>query len=126
MCRDRGYAPVKNEHVLRWRVDENDFYSTDYNFIAGQAGLPVIMYDGVQGQNTSIDALWGLIPFWSKDLKEALASANKFVNVRVETLMESRLYKPLFEAGQRCLIPCSHYFEHHWLDGGKKKIPFAI
>jgi putative SOS response-associated peptidase YedK len=55
-----------------------------------------------------------------------MVSANKSVNARVETLEESRLYKPLFERGQRCLIPCTHYFEHHWLDGGKKKIPFAI
>jgi len=51
MCRDRGYTPVKNEHVLRWKVDENDYYSTSYNLIAGQAGLPVIMYDGVKKQN---------------------------------------------------------------------------
>jgi putative SOS response-associated peptidase YedK len=126
MCRDRGYTPVKNEHVLRWKVDENDFHSTSYNLIAGRTGLPVIMYDGVQQQNTSVDALWGIIPFWSKDLKEGMISANKSVNARVETLEESRLYKPLFERGQRCLIPCTHYFEHHWLDGGKKKIPFAI
>jgi len=126
MCRDRGYTPVKNDHVLRWKVDESDFYSTSYNLIAGSTGLPVVMYDGVEKRNTSVDALWGIIPFWTKDLKEGMISANKSINARVETLEESRLYKPLFERGQRCLIPCTHYFEHHWLDGGKKKIPFAI
>lgn len=126
MCRDRGYAPVKNEHVLRWRVEESDYFEANYNLIAGRTGLPVIMYDSVEKRNSSEDALWGIIPFWTKDLKEGMISANKSVNARVERLEESRLYKPLFERGQRCLIPCTHYFEHHWLDGGKKKIPFAI
>jgi putative SOS response-associated peptidase YedK len=84
------------------------------------------MYDAVEKKNTSVDALWGIIPFWSKSLKEGMISANKSVNARVETVEESRLYKPLLERSQRCLLPCSHYFEHHWLDGGKKKVPFAI
>jgi putative SOS response-associated peptidase YedK len=123
MCRDRGYTPVKNEHVLRWKVDETDFHSTSYNLIAGRTGLPVILYDGVQQQNTLVDALWGIIPFWIKDIKEVMISANKSVNARVETLEESRLYKPLFERGQRCLVPCTHYFEHHWLDGVRKRYP---
>lgn len=129
MCRDRGYTPTKHEHILRWKVSEDDFYVTSYNQIAGGSGLPVILYDGVQKKNTSVDAVWGLIPFWSKDNEEAMINANKSVNARVETLEESRVYKSLFERGQRCLLPCSYYFEHHWLDPQKKttkKIPFAV
>lgn len=126
MCRDRGYTPVKSEHVLRWRVDDNDFYSTSYNFISGRAGLPVVMHDGVEGRNTSIDAVWGIVPQWSKSLADGLKDANKFVNAKVENLDEGKMYKSLLEKGQRCLIPCTHYFEHHWINGGKIKVPFAI
>lgn len=127
MCRDRAYTPrTKEQHIHRWSVDEKDYYAMSYNHIAGKSGLPVVMYDSVEVRNTSVDAIWGIIPFWTKDLKEGMITANKSVNARVETLEESRMYKPLFEKGKRCLIPCSHYFEHHWLDGGKKKIPFAV
>lgn len=129
MCRDRGYTPTKAEHIARWQLDDKDYYVASYNQIAGTIGLPVIMYDGVEKKNTSTEAVWGLIPFWSKDSKEAMINANKSVNARVETVEESRLYKPLFERGQRCLIPCSYYFEHHWLEPAKKtskKVPFAV
>ena len=126
MCRDRGYTPTKAEHITRWNLDDKEYYVASYNQLGGTAGLPIVTYDGVEKKNTSVNAVWGIVPFWSKSLKEGMISANKSVNARVETLEESRLYKPLFEKGQRCLIPCTHYFEHHWLDGGKKKVPFAI
>lgn len=127
MCRDRGYSTSKKLHIERFGLEENDYYLAGYNQLAGTTGLPIITYDGVQKKNTSTDALWGIIPFWSKDQKEAMTGANKSVNARVETVEESRLYKPLFERGQRCLIPCTHYFEHHWLDArGSKKVPFAV
>ena len=126
MCRDRGYVASKHEHVVRWLVEEGDFHNTSYNLIAGNTGLPIMIYDGVEKRNTSLDAYWGLVPIWSKSKEEGLKEGNKFVNAKVETLEESRVYKPFFERGQRCLIPCTHYFEHHWLEGGKKKVPFAV
>jgi putative SOS response-associated peptidase YedK len=126
MCRDKGYIATKEEHIVRWNLDDKDYYVANYNQIAGGPGLPVVMYNGVEKKNTSVDAVWGIIPFWSKSLKEGLITANKSVNARVETVEESRMYKSLFEKGQRCLIPCSYYFEHHWIDGGKKKVPFAV
>ena len=126
MCKDRGYIPTKAEHILRWELDDKVYYVSSYNQIAGGSGLPVIRYDSVEKKNTSVDAIWGIVPFWSKSLKEGMIAANKSVNARVETVEESRMYKALFERAQRCLIPCSHYFEHHWIDGGKKKVPFAV
>jgi putative SOS response-associated peptidase YedK len=126
MCRDRGYSPTTHEHILRWKVDQDDYFVTSFNQIAGGAGLPVIVYDGVQKKNTSVDAVWGVVPAWSKSKEEGLKEANRFVNAKMETVDESSIYKPLYERGQRCLIPCTHYFEHHWLDGGRKKVPIAI
>lgn len=129
MCRDRGYTPTKHEHILRWKVGEDDYFVTTYNQIAGGPGLPVVLYDGVEKKNTSVDAIWGIVPIWAKSKEEGLKEANRFVNARVESVEESNVYKPLFERGQRCLIPCTHYFEHHWLEPGNlntKKIPFAV
>lgn len=129
MCRDRGYRATKQEHIIRFDLDTKDYFDSSYNQLAGTTGLPIVAYDGVEKKNTSVDALWGLVPFWTKDRGEAAINANKYVNAKVETVEESRTYKPLFERGQRCLIPCTHYFEHHWLDPEKKttkKVPFAV
>lgn len=126
MCRDRAYNATKKEHVVRFGLEDDDFYSLSYNQIAGQAGLPIVVYDSVEDRNTSVDAVWGLVPQWSKSIPEGLRDANRYVNAKVENLEDSRMYKPLLIAGQRCLIPCTHYFEHHWVDGGKVKVPFAV
>ncbi len=126
MCRDRGYVATKHEHIVRFQLEQGDYYATDYHLMAGTTGLPVVMYDGVEKKNASVDANWGIVPIWSKSKEEGLKEANRFVNAKVENLEDSRIYKPLFERGQRCLIPCTHYFEHHWLEGGRKKIPFAV
>ena len=31
MCRDRGYVPTKHEHILRWKLSEDDYFMTTYN-----------------------------------------------------------------------------------------------
>ena len=84
------------------------------------AGLPLIMRNE-DGQNISIDAFWGILPPWKHTFKEAVTAANSFVNIRSETVHESRLYAPLLKKKQRCLIPCSFYFEHHHFDKYNKK-----
>ena len=45
-------------------------------------------------------------------------------NVRNETLYSSKLYGGAMEAGLRCLIPITGFYEHrHW---GKLKVPYLI
>lgn len=127
MCRDKSYAPAIEEHILRWEVGDNDYFVSSYHQVAGTAEQPVIVHDSVERRNVSIAANWGIVPKWTKSKGEGLKEANRYVNAKAETLKEGRLYKPMLEQGQRCLIPCTAYFEHHWLDAaGKKKVPFAV
>jgi putative SOS response-associated peptidase YedK len=58
---------------------------------------------------------WGLIPFWSKDIK------NSFINARAETVLQ----KPAFRNSakkRRCLVLADGYYE--WKTEGKAKQPY--
>jgi putative SOS response-associated peptidase YedK len=63
---------------------------------------------------------WGLVPYFTKDLKKA----RKPINARSETVATSGMFKAAF-AKRRCLVPAPAYYE--WRDdpeGGKT--PFAV
>lgn len=66
---------------------------------------------------------WGLIPFWSKDIKSATSFWNKTLNARSETIFE----KPSFKAAarkRRGAIVLDSFFEHHHFKS--KTYPFNI
>jgi putative SOS response-associated peptidase YedK len=54
----------------------------------------------------TINARWGLVPFWAKDEK----IASKTINARIETITEKPSFKYAYEK-RRCLIPFTEYFE---------------
>ena len=57
-----------------------------------------------------LDALkWGLVPYFTKDLKKA----RKPINARSETIAKSGMFKEAF-AKRRCLVPAPVYYE--WRD----------
>jgi putative SOS response-associated peptidase YedK len=60
---------------------------------------------------------WGLIPHGTRDL----ATAQRPINARAETLPEKPMFRPLLTTG-RCLVPASGFFE--WKKDGKRQIPF--
>jgi putative SOS response-associated peptidase YedK len=62
---------------------------------------------------------WGLIPFFTKDLKRA----RKPINARSESLTKSEMFKDAF-AKRRCLVPAPVYYE--WRDDSEGKTPFAV
>jgi putative SOS response-associated peptidase YedK len=67
-----------------------------------------------------LDALkWGLIPYFTKDLKKA----RKPINARSETVTKSGMFKEAF-ARRRCLVPAPVYYE--WRDDPEGKTPFAV
>lgn len=71
----------------------------------------------------STDYRWGLIPpDWNKDPKDIW---NNTVNARLETLEDKYAWRLVSE--NRCLIPVTGYYEHHWNDArGKSKTKFII
>lgn len=84
--------------------------------IAPTENVPVII--GGDG-NRSVDMRWGLIPFWSKDMK----IGNRLINARGETITK----RPAFRAAakrRRCLIPATGFYE--WKKTEAQKIPYYI
>jgi putative SOS response-associated peptidase YedK len=67
-----------------------------------------------------LDALkWGLVPYFTKNLK----TARKPINARSETIAKSGMFKEAF-ARRRCLVPAPIYYE--WRDDPDGKAPIAI
>ena len=62
---------------------------------------------------------WGLVPYFTKDLK----TARKPINARSETVATSGMFKAAF-AARRCLVPAPAYYE--WRDDPAGKTPFAV
>jgi len=62
---------------------------------------------------------WGLVPYFTKDLKQA----RKPINARSETVASSSMFKAAF-AKRRCLVPAPVYYE--WRDDPAGKTPFAV
>ena len=62
---------------------------------------------------------WGLVPFWSKDGK----NAGRMINARAETLLEKPSFrKPARE--RRCIVIGDSFYE--WRREGKLKQPYRI
>ncbi len=62
---------------------------------------------------------WGLIPYFTKDLKKA----RKPINARSENVAKSGMFKDAFTR-RRCLVPAPVYYE--WRDDPDGKMPFAV
>src|SRR4249920_3442407 len=74
----------------------------------------------VQGGQRHLDALkWGLVPYFTKDLKKA----RKPINSRSETIATAGMFREAF-ARRRCLVPAAVYYE--WRDDPEGKVPFAV
>jgi putative SOS response-associated peptidase YedK len=61
--------------------------------------------------------IWGLVPYFTKDLK----SARKPINARAETLGTSGMFKAAF-ARRRCLVPAGAFYEWQKTSAGKQHI----
>jgi putative SOS response-associated peptidase YedK len=80
---------------------------------------PVVRRDRDTGAR-HLDVLkWGLVPYFTKDLKQA----RKPINARSETVATSGMFREAF-GRRRCLVPAAAYYE--WMDGPRGKVPFAV
>lgn len=66
---------------------------------------------------------WGLIPFWTDSIGDAVTMRNRTANARAETIFT----KPSFREPirhKRCLVPASGFFD--WRHERTRKVPYYI
>jgi putative SOS response-associated peptidase YedK len=81
--------------------------------------LPVVRlnHDG----RRCLDLLrWGLVPWWSKDIKIGAHC----INAMAETVATKPAFRDAFARGQRCIVPVDAFYE--WKKIGASKQPYAI
>jgi len=134
MCYDIKYMTKKQiEYAKRYGADANEikdleeqlrilepikqvFHTTGFMHWK----LPVI----VQNDKKKFDFYqWGIIPKWTKSIKEGLIFSNKTLNARAETIFDKASFKSAIKKN-RCLIIADGYYEHHHHKG--KTYPFFI
>ena len=93
----------------------------DFN-VAPTTYQPIIRESRETGERELVLARWGLVPFFTKDLK-ALKSLST-INARSDTIMTSPTWREPFKK-RRCLIPASSFYE--WPKEGKPpKQPYSF
>ena len=115
---------TKTEKELEKRFNST-FYSDDlerYNPIPNYNVTPTTRMPVITNLQPDKFQLfrWGLVPFWTKDIKKIGAT----INAKIETLEEKPMFKNLVK-GQRCIVPMDGFYEWKKLDA-KETQPYYI
>ena len=93
----------------------------DYN-VTPTTFQPIIRQSRETGDRELVLARWGLIPFFTADLREVKGLST--INARAETIASARTWREPFKR-RRCLIPADGFYE--WpKDGKPPKQPYAL
>jgi putative SOS response-associated peptidase YedK len=82
--------------------------------------MPVARYDPKEHQRSLEVMLWGLVPFWAKDIKVGFAN----INAKAEGIENKPAFREAFRQ-RRCLVPVDNFYEWKKVEGPKKQ-PYAI
>src|SRR3954454_17642769 len=88
--------------------------------VAPTDSLPIVRYDQKAGHRTLDLMRWGLVPYWSKDIKIGFST----INAMAETVDTKPVFREAFKR-RRCLVPIEAFYEWKKL-GPKEKQPYAI
>lgn len=80
---------------------------------------PVVLQDS--GKRLLALFRWGLIPYWTKELK----GANTSFNARLDTAAEKPSFKQSFQQ-RRCVVPVDAFYEWQVVPGQKAKQRYLI
>ncbi|OPX54518.1 Putative SOS response-associated peptidase YedK [Oceanospirillum multiglobuliferum] len=106
-------TPCNLDSFLHSAVQINDALITSYN-MAPRNFVSILR---LKDDRLTLDkGYWGYSPTWLKVLEHAPYAA------RVESLHEKPMFKNALS--QRCLIPCSGYYE--WMQFSRQKRAFAV
>ena len=88
--------------------------------VAPTDSLPIVRYDQKAGHRTLDLMRWGLVPYWSKDIKIGFST----INAMAETVDTKPVFREAFKR-RRCLVPIEAFYEWKKI-GPKEKQPYAI
>ena len=115
MCGRYTLTMFQQQLAEEFEIYELEHLQPRYN-IAPTQSAPVVHVVGEGGKRELAMHKWGLIPNWAKDP----TIGNRMINARAETAAE----KPAFRSAmrrQRCLVPCTGFYEWKVLDPAAKK-----
>ena len=119
MC-GRFSSTLSAEFIRRLFGTEGDVpnLGPSWNLAPSQDALVVRRHPETGARH--LDALtWGLVPHFTKELKEA----RKPTNARAETVASTGMFRSAF-ATRRCIVPAGLFYE--WRKVGSGKQPYAI
>jgi putative SOS response-associated peptidase YedK len=116
-----------------------DHYSASYTDVMKEVYGPMFHENGFDFKASPIITAhrpnelvlynWGLIPHWVKDMGSGLKLRASTLNCISEEMYDKPSFRDAVKAGQRCLIPCSGFFEWKWKSPDAKtsdKFPYHI
>jgi len=115
MCGRYTLTVFPQQLAQAFEIDELEPIQPRYNIAPTQLAA-VVRVSSESGRRELAMHQWGLIPHWAKDP----TIGNRMINARAETAAE----KPAFRYAlrrQRCLVPCTGFYEWKVLDPAAKK-----
>lgn len=115
MCGRFTLTVTRQQLAEEFELYELESLPPRYN-IAPTQRAAVVRVSGESGGRELAMYKWGLIPHWAKDP----TIGSRMINARAETAAE----KPAFRSAmkrQRCLVPCTGFYEWKVLDSTAKK-----
>lgn len=117
MCGRYTLATVQEQLVEEFDLFETELIEPRFNIAPTQSAPVVRMIES--GSKRQLDSFrWGLIPHWAKDP----SIGSRMINARSEGVEA----KPAFRTPlrrQRCLVPCTGFYEWKKLEGGTRSRP---
>lgn len=112
------YGPRKRSRAEAEYFATLDQFPGKWN-VAPTDMMPITRLHG--GALELVAARWGLIPYFSKDMK----SGFKCINARAETIATSPSFRGPYKRSQRCLVPASGFYEWETRPDGKQPFYFT-
>jgi len=94
----------------------------NYHHVSGFSHPKMIIYTNKNPYSPTLSN-WGLIPFWTRDQKQANSIRTNTLNARGETIFEKPSFRKAANSN-KCIIHIDGYYEHHHYKG--KTYPFFI
>jgi len=107
---------LKLQQQFNFEFNDEITINPRFNIAPSQQVL-TIGSDG--GKRIGTTMKWGLLPFWSKDVKIGY----KMINARAESIDEKPSFRTPFKS-KRCLVLADGFYE--WKKEGKEKQPFRF